>query len=108
MYIGDDFLLEEFDDFFDAETKKRQYKKWTFKQVRAIIPQLANLRINSRDFREAREAFSLWLKQTRHGSIIPKGKGKRVPQFYLVPPVKQDKGATSFRQVANENTEQDD
>jgi len=102
MYMGDEFLVEEFDNYFDPDKPERWYRKMQFKNVRAVIPQLSSIRVNSHDFRAARESFTLWLKQTRYGKIIPKSKKTRAPQYYLVPPLKNTESVASFRQVAQQ------
>jgi len=102
MYIGDEFLVEDFDSYFDTEARSYNYNKWTYKQVRSVIPSLAQLKINSHDFKESRTSFTLWLKQTAHGKIIKKAKTTRAAQFYLVPPIRSAENAASFRQAAQE------
>ena len=102
MYIGDEFLVEDFDSYFDTESKSIHYTKWTYKQVRQVIPSLAQLKINSKDFKESRDAFVLWLKQTKFGRVLPKARSTRAAQFYLVPPLRTAESTASFRQAAQE------
>jgi predicted P-loop ATPase len=102
MYMGDEFLIEDFDAYFDTEAKSIHYRQWTYKQVRQVIPSLSQLKVNSKDFKESRNSFILWLRQTKFGKVLKKKKTTRAAQFYLVPPLQESDKVTSFRQVAED------
>ena len=103
MFVGNEYLADEFDARFEGESPKRIYKKMMFKQIAAHIPQLSSITINSKQYKEAKRTLSLWLKQTRHGKVIPKEKRhQHAAQYYLVPPPKKTADTASFRQIADE------
>lgn len=99
MFMGDENLLEDLDTYFDLFADKPKYTAVTFRAVRNAIPGLGTAAINSRAFKTAQSTFISWLKTTKYGEVLEKGKGPRAPQFYLVPPLISGTPLQTFRQL---------
>jgi len=100
MDIGEEFIVESLDTYFDLSAPVDHYNKLTFRELRDCVPGLDGLKTHSVQFKEALRTFNIWLAQTKHGVALPKTSSGRVQQYYLVPPLKSSTPRVSFKGVA--------
>ena len=101
MFLGNENFIEDLDMYFNIKASSIFYEKVTFRHIRTCIPGLSGLALNTKVFREAKEAFVNWLRQTKHGKVIPKTRSTRAAQYYLAPPLRASIPLTTLKQVAS-------